>query len=121
MEVFQLFFLNFPTDLDNRKEYKMRGGVIASAILELSKMKYKNIIPVTANVVEPNASDSAVYHFSDKTYKLLAYKISKLNLKNVCYKLPIMFKLKIFLISLIPCTNLRKKIKDNLWENFLNV
>ena len=90
-----IVFLNFPTDLDNRKEYKMRGGVIASTILELSKTKYKNIIPITADVVEPNPNDSAVYHFSDRTYKLLAYKISKLNFKNIYYKLPRMVRLKL--------------------------
>ena len=116
-----IIFLNFPTNLDSRKEYKTRGWEIASAILDLSKTKYKKIIPINADLVEPNPDDSAVYHFSDRTYRLLAYKICNLNLKNINYRLPWKLRIKLFLTCFIPFYNLRRNIINNLWKDVLNV
>ena len=117
-----IIFLNFPTDLDTRIEYKKRGKVIAEIIDELAATKFHNIIPLKANIVEPNPTDNAVYHFSEKTYELLAKKIAILKLpyiafidyKKLAQKKKILKKLKLFFVKFIPFTELRRSLRNRI-------
>lgn len=116
-----IVFLNFPTNLDQREEYKKRGEVIAEVIDTLAANKYHNLIPIKADIVEPNPEDSAVYHFSENTYKLLAKKLGKLNLAEIKYmnknRVALVRKLKLFLVKFIPFSQLRRSLRKQIKES----
>ncbi len=117
-----ILFLNFPTNLDAREEYKERGRAIAAAIDELAKTKYDNIIAIKADVVEPNPTDDAVYHFSEKTYKMLAKKIEALGFAGISFSdyekrrkwLKIARKIKLLAINFIPCAEARRRLRKKI-------
>ncbi len=116
-----IVFLNFPTDLDQREEYKKRGEVIAEVIDTLAANKYPNIIPIKADVVEPDPEDEAVYHFSENTYRFLAKKLGKLELAQIKYmdknKRKLIRKLKLLGVKLIPFPQLRRSFRKQIKES----
>lgn len=113
-----IVFLCFPTDLDQRTEYKKRGEVIFSAVTKLAK-KYKNLHVIKADFVEKNPTDNEVYHFSPETYKRIALKIADLNL-GLRFKMPTRHKkLKLFLTRFIPFPRIRRKIRNQLRQGLL--
>lgn len=76
-----ILFLIFPSDIDPRPEYKMQCAEICNAVTSLSH-KYKNIIALYPDIVEPHPTDKSPYHFSQNTYNLLAEKIVETGLLN---------------------------------------
>lgn len=115
-----IIFINFPTALDSRNEYKIRGEIIEKIINDLSKTKFSNIYPIKADIVEPNPEDSSVYHFSNNTYKLLAKKISELNIEGIkfvdrdCLYYKFIKKIKLFLIRFIPIAKFRRNLRRKI-------
>lgn len=117
-----IIFINFPTTLDSRQQYKERGHAIEQIIDELSGAKFHNIIPVKADFVEKNPNDDFVYHFSEKTYISLALKIADMKLPGISFRSYrvklIQKKIYTFLTKLIPVPGLRRSLRQKVRENF---
>lgn len=68
-----IYFLQFPTRLDNRQVFKDRAAAIGSAIVDLAKTRphLKNIeVPETD--VHPDVGNTFPYHFAASTYRAFA-------------------------------------------------
>ncbi len=66
-------FIQFPTKLDTRDEYKERGQAIRSVITDIARVKpYILNIDLDESVVDWNEHDRYPYHFSKSTNKALA-------------------------------------------------
>lgn len=74
-----IIFLHFPTTFETRKRYLLQGEAITQALANLS-CKY-DIQNIHADPEEIEHADNDTYHFTNKTAKNMASKISLLNVR----------------------------------------
>ncbi len=75
-----IIFINFPTKFETREEYLKRSEKIKDAISAISARG--GVIQILPRLVERHETDTAIYHFSKKTYFELAKDIVKILKEN---------------------------------------